>query len=156
MNQEMEGKRIIEVGGVKLEVDLRHARVVENFKIGDNVKVLIKTYGDSFKSHPGIIVGFDNFKERPTIVVAYVEDGYSADIKMLYINRDTKDAEFCLMTRDELVIDKGSVLQGFDRQIAAKQAEIASINEKRLYFTERFGRYFEASAAIEKALGSVS
>ena len=69
-----DNKRVVEIGGVKLEVDLRHARVIENFKIGDTVKVLLKKYGDSYESHLGVIVGFDNFKERPTIVIAHVED----------------------------------------------------------------------------------
>ncbi len=33
-----ENKRIIEVAGVKMEIDLRTAKKIENFKVGDNVK----------------------------------------------------------------------------------------------------------------------
>lgn len=78
-------KKIIEIGGVKLELDMRTGKTtqIDTFKVGDNVKVLIKEY-DSYKSYAGVIVGFDNFKERPTIIVAYLKMGYSeADIKFI-------------------------------------------------------------------------
>lgn len=154
MDQETEGKRIIEVGGVKMEIDLRHAKVVENFKIGDNVKLLKKSYGDTFNSYPGVIVSFDNFKERPTIIVAYLEETWQGGVKLAYINRDSKDFELCLMSRDEMVIDKVSVLDQFDRQIAGKERELADLKSQKTYFLERFNRYFETGEAIERALGS--
>ena len=37
-------KRIIEVNGVKLEVDMRYARKIEELRVGSRVKVLIKNY----------------------------------------------------------------------------------------------------------------
>jgi hypothetical protein len=40
----MTEKTIIEVSGVKLEVDLRQARRIEEIRIGDRVKVLTKDY----------------------------------------------------------------------------------------------------------------
>ncbi len=148
-----DNKRIVEIGGVKLEVDLRHARVIENFKIGDTVKVLMKKYGDTYESHLGVIVGFDNFKERPTIVIAYVEDSYNeAGIKMLFLNKDSKDTEICPLTKDELVIDKTTIMSRFDVKIASKQKELDELNGHKTYFLEKFGLYFEAGKAIEKAL----
>lgn len=142
-------KRIIEINGVKLEVDLSQARVVENFRVGDNVKVLMKRYSDSWESHAGVIAGFDNFKERPTIVVAYL-DHY--ELKFSYINRDSKDVELCLMSRDEAILQKSDLLEQMDRQIASKESEVADLKARKNYFLDRFGKYFDASAAIEKAL----
>ena len=43
-------KRIIEIDGMKVEVDLRHAKRVDTFKVGDNVKILDKSYEDSHRS----------------------------------------------------------------------------------------------------------
>ena len=60
--ENQEQKRIIEVNGVKMEIDLRNAKVVENYKVGDYVKVLIKEY-NSYKSYIGNIIGFDNFEK---------------------------------------------------------------------------------------------
>jgi len=34
-----------------MEVDLSQAKVVDQYKIGDNVKVLKKEYSDSYKSY---------------------------------------------------------------------------------------------------------
>ena len=49
----MSEKRIIEINGVKLEVDLSQARVVENYRIGDNVKILQNEYGSSWTDKKG-------------------------------------------------------------------------------------------------------
>ena len=35
----MEEKRIIDINGMKMEVDLRTAKRIDTFKVGDNVKV---------------------------------------------------------------------------------------------------------------------
>lgn len=147
-----ENKRIVEIGGVKLEVDLRHAKVIENFKIGDTVKVLIKDYS-SWKSHPGTIIGFDNFKERPTVVIAYVEaDHNGAELKLLYFNKDTEETEICMMSEAEKVIDRQEVVEKFDRNINQKIAEVEDLRNKKQYFLNKFGMYFEAEKAIEKVL----
>lgn len=42
-----ESKRIIEINGVKLDVDLSQCKVVENYKVGDAVKVLVKEYSSA-------------------------------------------------------------------------------------------------------------
>lgn len=43
---------IIEINGVKLEIDLRHAKRIDNLRVGDTVKVLRKRYDDSYESFP--------------------------------------------------------------------------------------------------------
>ena len=40
----MEEKRIIDINGMKMEVDLRTAKRIDTFKVGDNVKVLATEY----------------------------------------------------------------------------------------------------------------
>lgn len=137
-------KRIIEVGGVKLEVDLRYAKQIESYKVGDNVKVLLKEYSDTFKSYPGVIVGFDNFVQRPTIVIAYLNMGYDkAEVKFLYLTVDSKDAEICPMIGDELAVNKISAVQMLDRDIERKEQELQELKRRKDYFLQNFGRYFE-------------
>jgi hypothetical protein len=53
----MNETRIVEINGVKLELDMRQAKLqsIDTFKVGDSVKVLIKEYGDSYKTHAGVI-----------------------------------------------------------------------------------------------------
>lgn len=140
----MSDKTIIEVNGIKLEVDLRYAKRIDQFKVGDNVKVLIKGYGDSFKSYPGVIVGFDNFKERPTIVICYADIDYSScNIKFCYFNQDTKDVEICHMGEHEKTLDRERVIDYLDKDIFKKQAELDDLNRRKNYFLENFDRYFE-------------
>lgn len=78
---EMTEKTIIEINGVKMEVDLRHATIIhQNLKIGSKVKVLDKSSSYSgVQVYAGIIVGFENFPSLPTITVAYIKTGYGTE-----------------------------------------------------------------------------
>jgi len=139
-------KTIIEINGVKLEVDLRHARVIENYKIGDNVRLLVNEYGDKFKTCPAVIVSFDNFKNRPTIVVAYLEIGYAtAEVKFAYVNKET-ESQYELAPAnyiDETRFKKSVVLDMMQNEIQKKEQEIEDIKRKREYFETHFKAYFK-------------
>lgn len=88
----MEDKRVIEIDGVKIEVDLRSAKRIDTFKVGDNVKVLCKEYNGDFKVKPGIITDFANFKEKPTIIVAVLDESYSGvSINFVHIYEGMED-----------------------------------------------------------------
>ena len=140
-----ENKTIIEINGVKLEVDLSNARVIENYRIGDIVKVLCKGYGESWHSYSGTIIGFDAFKNRPTIIVAYIESSYcSTDIKFLYYNTDTTDVEICPANNNDLAYSKETIIEHMNRDMAKKKAEIDEIEQKRDFFIRNFSRCFES------------
>ncbi len=138
---------IIEINGIKLEVDLRTAKKVEEYRVGDTVKVLKKEYGDSYKSYPGMIVGFDPFKDLPTIIVAYIDHSYSGvEIKFAYLNTQTEGIEICHTDSLDMAVDKGRVVDALDQQIAKKQEEVKDIQHKKDYFLRNFARYFEEAA----------
>ena len=121
----MEDKRIIEINGVKLEVDLRNALNVESYKIGDNVKVLIEEYNNNFKSYPGVIIGFDNFKKLPTILIAYLVTDYSsAKIEFEYFNSKTEKVEICPASKNEIPFEKSKVLELLDSQIIKAEESV--------------------------------
>lgn len=144
-------KRIIEVNGVKLEVDLTTARRVDEFRVGSRVKVLVKQY-DKYRSQAGVIVGFDNFKARPTIIVAYIDVDYNtAALKYAYINQDSDDVEICAADPDDLPIGKATVLQRMERELQAKRAEVLDLEQKRDHFLRLFGTYFKAERALDEA-----
>lgn len=138
-----EEKRVIEINGIKMEIDLRHAKRVDMFKVGDKVRVLVKNYS-GFVSYAGIIVGFDAFKERPTIIVAYVEpDAYSSNpLKFVYINQDSKDVEITAMTDDFIAADKSVIIDQMDKTILKHEQEIEEMKAKKAYFLKYFGVYF--------------
>lgn len=136
-------KRIIEINGVKMEIDLRDCKVVDNFKVGDSIKILIKGYSD-YKSYVGTIIGFDNFESHPTIVIAYLETSYNeATIKYVYFNSETKDIEICPLNDWDIPVTKEEVIKRFNKEIETKEREIAEIKNKCNLFKKLFGKYFE-------------
>jgi len=146
-------KRIVEIDGVKLEIDLRNAKRIEHYRVGDNVRVLVKSYGSQFKVHPGVIVGFDEFKELPTIVVCYLELGYNtAEVKYAYINSENniKENGYEIAPADglqELYFKKSDVVSVMLREIQKKEDELKDLHTKKEYFEQHFARYFEKATA---------
>lgn len=137
-------KQIIEINGIKMEVDLREARCVETYKVGDKVKVLKKNYS-GYSSFPGVIIGFDGFAQLPTINIAYFERDYnSAKISFLSLNNESKEVEICPMAGEEAFLEKGEVLRQLDKEISKHEADIEDLKARRAYFIEKFGAYFEA------------
>lgn len=141
----MNETKIIEVNGVKLELDMRTGKTtqIDTYRIGDNVKVLVKEYGDNYKSYPGVIVGFDNFKTKPTIVVAYLKLDYScAEIQFIYFNSESKE-ELVLTGDHDIAFEKSRVLELLDRDILKKEEEIKDLQSKKKYFLNNFKKYFK-------------
>ena len=138
-----ENKRIVEIDGVKIEVDLRNAKRVDTFRIGDNVKILDKDY-NGYKVKPGIIVDFAEFSELPTIVIAVFEEGSwssSPSISFIHYNANTavdKKIEVILSTDDEIKVSKDGVVEKFEREIQKKKNEYTDLQNQLDYFKKHF------------------
>lgn len=144
---------VIEVNGVKLEVDLRTARRIDNLKVGSRVKVLRKSdYGDH-KVFPGIVVGFDPFPSLPTMTIAFLDINYSeAKLEFVAFNGASKGIEIVAsIDNDELEVDKGAVLARIDREIEKHGREIEDLRRKREWFLHNFKVYFADLAVPESA-----
>lgn len=135
---------VIEINGVKMEVDLRHAKRIEHLQVGSRVKCLLKKYGDDFEVVPGIVVGFEPFENLPSIVVAYLESDYSsASIKFKSFNAKTKDFEIVAdIDHNSLEVNKQDILAKMDRELEKKRLEMEEIEQKRAFFLQKFGVYF--------------
>ncbi|MBE3119151.1 MAG: hypothetical protein IMZ50_10410 [Candidatus Atribacteria bacterium] len=143
-------KRIVEINGVKVEVDLREATTIEAFRVGDHVKVLIPGYSNDFKSHAGAIIGFDNFKTRPTIVVAYLDAEYGkAEVKITYICEGSK-VEMTHASEGDVPFSKQQVLDLLDRDIADKQKALEGAQWHKERFEQWFGKHFVAAQAASQ------
>lgn len=145
---------IIEVNGVKLEIDLRSAKRIDELKIGSRVKCLVKKY-EGFNTHAGVVVGFEPFPSRPTIVVCYLETDYSGtSLKFVSFNQDTKDFEIVSdLDHNSLEIDKADICAKFDRDLSKKENELQEIRDKKAFFLAHFGRYFADSVPALHATG---
>ena len=133
---------IIEINGIKLDVDLRTARLIDTYKVGDTVKVLAKDYS-SYVSYLGVIVGFDAFERLPTIIVAYLVASYNCEIKFAYINAESKDIEICRLNEWDIPYTKQDMINKFNTEINKKEEELRNIEAKKNIFELHFGRYFE-------------
>lgn len=141
----MDNKTIIEINGVKLEVDLTTAKRIDTFHVGDSVKVMLPSpySGETMRVYPGVIIGFEAFKELPTIVIAYIDaSSYNADIKYLYYNKESK-GEVILADSAYVPFEKASIIDVMDKQITKKQLELEELQAKKKYFLDNFSRYFK-------------
>jgi hypothetical protein len=143
----MSDKRIVEINGVKIEVDLRTAKRVDEFKVGDPVKILIKNYS-GYKSHVGMIVGFDEFKSLPTIIIAYlVADRWSSNpLCFAYLNAESKDIEICAHEPNDMGVERSDILNSFRSAIDKKVDELKDLESKREYFDRMFGNIFPSKS----------
>lgn len=136
--------RQVEINGIKVEVDLRTCKTITTYKIGDNVKVLKKSYNSSFSVYSGVIVDFVAFKERPALVVAYFDSSYTGtEIKFETITQDSEGIEIAPCLPHELKLNKARVIDKFDIAIAAKEREADDLRDKKAYFIENFAKFFE-------------
>lgn len=137
----MEEKRIVEIDGVKIEVDLRTAKRVDSYKVGDNVKILERESSD-YKVKPGIIVDFAEFNQLPTIVIAVFEEGsYYSRPSIKFINYNAKTSEKIEMvpaSEDEIKVSRDSVVEMFEREISKKKNELLDLQNQLDYFMEKF------------------
>jgi hypothetical protein len=145
---QQENFKIVEINGVKVQVDLRHAKVIEEYKVGDHVKVLVSDYSDNYKSYIGTIIAFDDFQKTPTMVIAYLKTEYSsAEIKFLYYNDKTKDAEITALNDWDMPLTKSEVLDLFHKEQEKKRQEVKELEQKERVFSQLFGKYFEKQNA---------
>lgn len=136
-----EEKRVIEINGVKLEVDLRNARRIDEFRVGDNVKVLDTRSGKN-EVRSGVITDFANFKDLPTIIVAMYKAGdywTKPTIEFIYFNSDTEGIEIVGVSAEEIIVSKDTIVQRFDDEIIKKRDELQDLIVKRDTFVKYFG-----------------
>lgn len=136
-----EEKRVIEINGVKLEVDLRNARRIDEFRVGDNVKVLDTRSGKN-EVRSGVITDFANFKDLPTIIVAMYKAGdywMKPTIEFIYFNSDTEGIEIVGVSAEEIIVSKDTIVQMFDDEIIKKRDELQDLIVKRDTFVKYFG-----------------
>ena len=140
---------IVEINGIKMEVDERTAtiRKVDSFKVGDKVKVLVKTYS-GYDSHFGVLVGFEHYKNRPSIVVAYLA---SSELRFAYLHKDNTEVEIIALETGDLGLEKQNILQKMDYEITQAEMKVLDLKMKRDYFLKRFGVYFEEEKVAQEA-----
>lgn len=137
----MEDKRVIEINGIKLEVDLSTAKRIDEFKVGDTVKVL-DNRSNKNSVRCGVITDFANFKELPTIVVAMYQPGdywSKPNIEFLDYNANTEDIEIVGVTSEEIIVSKETIVDKFNDDIEKKKTELNDLIVKRDTFVKYFG-----------------
>ena len=149
----MKETTVIEVNGVKLEVDLRSARRIENITVGSRVKVLKKQY-DGHKVKHGVVIGFEPFTQLPTIIICVMEDNWNAaKLEFVYYNAETKETEVVVARDDdEHALDKNDVCAKIDREIAKKESEIQELRDRKSYFLDKFATYWTPVKPDETAV----
>lgn len=144
--------QIVEIDGIKMEIDLRTAKRVEGFRVGSRVKLMVKNDYSGPKIHTGTIVAFEPFESLPTIVVSYIDGSYNANdpLPLAYINEKTRDKYEMIADIDEApMVDKADVLNALDRKIEEARAKLHDLEHKRNYFLTKFGTFYGEVTAHE-------
>lgn len=146
---------VIEIKGAKLEVDLRTAKRIDTIKVGTRVKTLHKKYGNTYEVKHGIVIGFEPFKELPTIIVAVASYDYNqAKIEFVYYNAQTEDIDLVVALDDDLAaLDKNQFCSFIDREITKKQEEIKELECRKQFFLDKFAAYWQP---IEQAVADAT
>lgn len=137
----MSEKRIVEINGVKMEIDLRTAKIIETYKVGDSIKVLKKTYGNSYDVLPGAIVGFTEFASLPTIEILTVDR--SGDVAFLAWNEKSEGIEIAPFNKYEMAFDHASIMARLDSNINDAREKLRMAEQKQSAFITSFAKVFD-------------
>lgn len=147
----MSETKIVDIKGVKIQIEAPQAKIIENYRIGDTIKILIKEYSDSWTSYPGIIVGFDDFDELPTIIICYISNYYSTpEIKTAYFHEKCDKIEITKCCAYELSFDYEAILDALNNDLKEKQIKAEEVKAKINYFMRHFGEKFAKFANEDK------
>ena len=140
-----ENKRIVEIDGVKLEIDLRKAKVIDHYKIGDPVRVLHPGtgYGSGIKA--GVIVGFCEFDKNPAIEILELDAEYSGvNFKLItVVSGQENPVQIAPYDRYSGLFTQADIVTRFNREIQKKELELADLKLKKEYFINDFLKAFQ-------------
>lgn len=141
-----DGKKIIEIAGIKAEIDMRTIHKIESYKVGQTVKCLVKGYSE-YAVHPGVIVSIDPFQSLPTINVAYIPQTWGSEGKIEFkaLNSKTEGFEICAIDSEDILPNRETVTMMFDRAIEKAENALREIRERREYFLRAYGQSIEAA-----------
>lgn len=140
----------IEIEGQQFEVDDRIARRVETLKIGTPVRVLTKAdYSGKRDIFTGVVVGFEPFKDLPTVRVAYFKADYSAaSVEFVSFNAQTKD--FLMVAAPDnfdATSDLDNARKALDRKVEKAAATLREAEAERDYFARHLASAWQEVAS---------
>ena len=143
-------KRIVEIDGVKIEVDLRNAKVIDTYHVGDPVMVLHNAdqYNEALIC-TGVIVSFNEFNGIPAIQVmelnmrSYSDDVGFKIVSIVHGDKPKRGISIAPYNRYEGLISKSNVVTKLNRKIAQKELELEELNSQMKYFVDEFSKSFE-------------
>jgi hypothetical protein len=140
-----ENKRIVEIDGVKIEVDLRTAKVIDHYKIGDPVQILHPGEGYGCGIKAGVIVGFCDFDKNPAIEIIELDHDYSGvNFKTVTVIGGQKNSvQIAPYDKYQGLVSQADIVTRFDREIQKKELELADLKLKKKYFIDDFAKAFE-------------
>lgn len=138
---EQETKRIIEVNGVKVEIDLRQAKQIETFAVGDTVKVFEKQYNDSYEVFPGVITGFAQCLDFASIEVIIMRVSYS-EVKFENISINSGSTKYVLATFTQYdgMLNKERIMKALDEKINSAEIALETAKRNKELFLSEIGK----------------
>lgn len=144
---------IVNINGVDIDVpDSAIKPSTSALKIGDPVKLLVKSQYSEPQVCAGVVVGFEMFQSLPTISVAYLGGGsFSPTFAFAHINTKSADKYELVhgLDRQILQIDRSRIEQVLAEDVEKKRRELDESLSKQRFFNERFAAYFTKALVQE-------
>lgn len=142
MNKEVKNKTV-EVNEAMVKIGLKKEEVVNNYKVGNYIKLLIKDVFD-FENYPGRIVGIYYSNDEPIIVVAYLKQPFDRfNIGYIEISLSSEDVKIAPLNDWDFPIEWLSRLKRFKIEILSKEQEVTEMKSNVKRFEQIFDEYFE-------------
>lgn len=142
MNSEAKNKTI-ELNEAMVKIGLKKEEAINNYKVGNYVKLLIKDIFD-FESYPGRIVGIYYSNDEPIIVVAYLKQPFDRfNISYIEICPSSEDTKIEPLNDWDFPIERLSMLKRFKIEILSKEQEVTEMKSNVKRFEQIFDEYFE-------------
>lgn len=144
---------IVTINGVDIDVPDSAIKPSNHaLKIGDPVKLLVKSQYSEPTVCAGVVAGFEMFQSLPTISIAYIGGTtYTPEMRFAHINTKSADKYELVhgLDRQILEIDKSRIEQLLADEVEKKRREMDEAMAKQRFFTERFTAYFTKALAEE-------
>lgn len=133
---------VITINGVEIDVPDTTDKITQPLRVGDPVKLLVKSqYGEPVVC-AGVVANFEMFQSLPTITIAYLEGSYTPGLKFAHLN--TKSAERYELVhgldRQLLQIDRSRIEQVLADDVEKKQRDLDDAKAKTALFRRALRR----------------
>lgn len=132
----------IEINGMVYEFDEKLI-LKQEIRVGQNVQILKKDYGDKYKLYPGVVTQILPFESTPVVEIIYVEADYSScEVKKALVREGSDEVQIISKPDTLKMITKEHCEDLLIREITKAETKLRDAKANLEYFRKYFGMYW--------------